>query len=513
MFAVAVAALLVSAALLITGATFGLRDLSLLIALPTVTAAIYLLWSAEPAYTLSAAIFLTPFAGNWQYLSFPHGLDPDRILLTLGILQVLFRAPAVRDRPRFRLTSAHVLLTLALAYVVLSAYAAHTLTQKDPFFKIIDAFGLLPFLTFLVAPLAFRTKRQRAVLLVTLVSMGLYLGLTTLFDAVHLDALVFPTYILDPNIGIHFGRGRGPFLDAVANGFALFVCAAACGVAVRNWSRPGAKLIAVFIALVCLAGAFLSLERSVWIGAVAGIIISMATTSWLRPYLLPVLATTAIALGGAFALIPSLDQSVNKRLNQVSSVWDRQNLTVAGLNMFEARPLTGFGWQTFQADSRLYFRRSQNYPLTAVGFGIHNFPLSYLVELGMPGFVLWIAGVVLGVGGALLTRGPPDLAAWRAGLIAVVVMFISVAFSVPPTLFPNLALWLWAGVVFSGRYAELRPTGPPMSPGQEDPPMPTISGDASPQRRLDPQVGAFARAMRMRGSRSPAGDRARGCLP
>lgn len=448
--------LLAGAGLLVGGSAVGLRDLALLLALPTTAAAIYLLWWADPAYTLSAAIFLSPFAGNWQYLHLPHGIDPDRILLSLGVLQVIFRSPAVRDRPRFRLTSAHFVLALALVYVVLSAYAAHTLTQKDPFFKIVDAFGLLPFLTFLVAPVVFRTQRQRSVLLVTLVAMGLYLGLTTLFEATHVNALVFPKYILDPNVGIHFGRGRGPFVDAVANGFALFVCAVACGVAARNWTGRNAKAIAVLIALLCLVGAFLSLERSVWIGAVAGAVTAMLLTRWLRRYLLPTLAIAVVALVAAFGLIPGLENRVTGRVDQVSSVWDRENLTVAGLNMFKARPLTGFGWDKFQADSPLYFKRSQNYPLTAVGFGIHNFLLSYLVELGLPGFGLWTLGVLLGVGGAFLTRGPPDLDAWRAGLIAVFVMFVVVAFSVPPNLFPNLALWLWAGVVFSGRYVEPR---------------------------------------------------------
>ena len=448
--------MLAAGGLLLIGLSEGLARQLLVLALPTLAAAGYLLWRVDPAYTLTAAICLSPFAGNWQYLHFPHAVDPDRILLGLGILQVLFRAPAVSGRRRLRFGVAHAFLALALLYVVGSAYLAGTLVQKDPLFKIVDAFGLLPFLTFLVAPIAFRTRRQRSVLLAALVGLGLYLGFTTLFEVAHLNALVFPRYILNRDLGIHYGRGRGPFLDAVANGFALFYCAVACGVAARNWSGHRARGLAGFAALLCLVTAFLSLERSVWIGAAAGTLIVLVTTSWLRRYLAPIVACAAVSLVAAFFLIPGLQQSVSSRASQVSSVWDRENLTTAGLNMIEARPLTGFGWDRFQADSTLYFRRNQNYPLTAVGFGIHNFLLSYAVELGLPGFALWVFGLLLGVGGAYLTRGPPDLDSWRAGLIAIVVAFLVIAFSVPPSLFPNLAIWLWAGVVWSGRYIDLR---------------------------------------------------------
>src|SRR5205085_1804298 len=84
-------------------------------------------------------------------------------------------------------------------------------------------YGVLLFAIFYVAPVAFRKASERRMLLALLVGMGAYLGLTTLFETVHLNALVFPRYILNPNIGTHFGRGRGPFVEAVTNGTALFV--------------------------------------------------------------------------------------------------------------------------------------------------------------------------------------------------------------------------------------------------------------------------------------------------
>jgi putative inorganic carbon (hco3(-)) transporter len=461
----------------------GLRVLLALIVAAAVVSTLYLIWPMDPAYTLSAAVFLSPLSGNWGELGFPSGVDPDRLLLVLGILQVLLRAPAVRARPRFRLGAAHVILALATVYVLASAFLAGTLYSKADLFRIIDAFGILPFLAFLTAPLAFRTHHHRRILLITLVTLGAYLGLTTLFEMVHLNALVFPRYILNQNYGIHYGRGRGPFVDAVANGFACFVCSAACGIAVATWSGVRRRILAGFIGMLCIVGAFLSLERSVWIGSVAGIAIAFLATRRLRAYILPLATTIVIALLAALALIPGLRATVTSRIS--GSTYDRQNLTVAGLNMIKARPLTGFGWGEFQNNSLLYFRQSQNYPLTDENkFGLHNFLLTYAVELGLPGATLWILGVLAGVGSALLTRGPPDLQFWRRALLATLVIFVIVGNSVPPTEFPNLSLWLLAGVAFSGRY----PPWLTSSAGDVSASEPTARADATPPPRASAEA-------------------------
>jgi putative inorganic carbon (hco3(-)) transporter len=465
----------------------GLRMLLALVIAPAVAATMYLIWPLDPAYTLSAAIFLSPFSGNWGELGFPSGVDPDRLLLVLGVVQVALRAPAMRTRPQFRFSVAHVLLALATACVVTSAFIAGTLSSKADLFKIIDAFGILPFLVFLTAPLAFRTRHHRDILLRTLVALGAYLSLTALFEMVHLNALVFPTYILDPNYGIHFGRGRGPFVDAVANGFACSVCAAACGVAVATWPGVRRRIIAATIGVLCITGTFLSLERSVWIGTAAGLALAMLTMRRLRPYVLPLAAGIVIALIAVLALVPGLRGTVASRIS--SATYDRQNLTVAGVNMIKARPLTGFGWGQFQNNSLLYFRQSQNYLLTDENlYGLHNFLLTYAVELGLPGATLWALGLLTGVGSALLTRGPPDLQFWRRALVAVLVLFLVVANSIPPTEFPNLSLWLLAGVAFSGRYARSWMTSAgemPASEHSKSPPTPRPSATWPPRGPIE----------------------------
>lgn len=413
-------------------------------------AAAYVVWQLDPAYTLSIALLLSPISGNWKDMGIPGPLSPDRLLLIIGISQVLVRAPAMRDRPPLRFHLSHGVLALATAWALTSAFAAGTLFTNSGSAGIIDAFGILPFLAFLVGPVAFRTSRARQVLLVAIVVLASYLGLTVLFEMTHINSLVFPKYILNPDYGIHFGKGRGPFVDAVANGFACFVCAVGCVIAAVSWSRRWSRILAAGVAILCLVGTFLSLERSVWIGAVAATAITMIATPRLRRYAIPAMAAITLGVAGPLLFSSPLRNLATARVNDIGPIWDRENLTVAALNMIKARPLTGFGWDKFQDVSSEYFRQSQNYPLTATTAGIHNYALFYAVGLGLPGATLWAIGLLLGVGGALLRRGPPELAPWRAGLLAIFVMFVIVANSVPPTMFQNLALWLWAGVVSAG---------------------------------------------------------------
>ena len=160
----------------------------------------------EPAFWLSATISATMFSGNWHYLGVPIPLD--RVFFVLTFVALGLRVP-LGARFRVRLRGVHWAMLLALAYAIGSALISGSLTTHDGSFALLDRFGLVPFLSFAMAPAVFQSSRQRTILLVFLTLTGAYLGLTALFETLHVNSLVFPRYILDPNIGIHEGRARG----------------------------------------------------------------------------------------------------------------------------------------------------------------------------------------------------------------------------------------------------------------------------------------------------------------
>ena len=406
------------------------------------------------AWLFSIAIALTLFSGNWQELGLPNLVSPDRVLLAVAFLAFLLTDPSLGRRPFVRLTPAHGVLLIAVAYALCAAVAAGTIDNLAAVYPLLDRFGLVPFLLFLVAPAVFAGERQRRILLGTFLVVGAYLGLIALFEGVGLRALVLPQYIVEAGDGIQAGRARGPFAAAAINGVALYFCAVAAGLAYITFAQAWIKRAALIIAVLCLFDLIFIQERSVWLGAILGTLLVCAVTPALRRYLVPIAAGLAAAVALALALIPGLHAQTTERLGSERTTWDRLNLNQAATNMVLDRPLFGFGPGTFRERSGPYFEQSAGYPLTNTKGEVHNVFLSTATELGLVGLAIWVLGLTLAVGGAIVVRGPPELYPWRMGLVAIAVMWFVVANLVPMVqAFPNDVLWLWAGVAWPWRYA------------------------------------------------------------
>ena len=94
---------------------------------------------------------------------------------------------------------------------------------------------------------------------------GVYLSVTAVLEITKQWSLVFPRFIGDPSIGIHFGRARGPMLQSVRLGICLNLCFA------MLWAFPiwifakerWAWLMAISLTPLFLLAIFLTYTRSV----------------------------------------------------------------------------------------------------------------------------------------------------------------------------------------------------------------------------------------------------------
>lgn len=431
------------------------------------------LWELPPAVTLCAAIALTIFSGGWSQMGLA-GLPLNRLLVAVAVLQILLRAPGIARMPRIQLRNVHLLMALTLLYAIGSAAAAGTLTSKNSFLQLFDVFGVVPFLLFLIAPAAFAGRRERDLLLATLVGIGAYLGLTAILESLGPQDLIFPSYIrhLDTE-SLGAVKASGPFQSPTAMGFACFACAVAASIALRQWRRPAARHLALIVAGICLFGCFLTLERGVWVATVLATVVAALASRSGRRRLAPGLVLGALVLAGAFALSPTLSERASERATYQQSLWDRKNQTATGLRMVEDKPLFGFGLDRYATDSVDYFRQPSDYPMTGYVHGItigvpdpilpiHNTYLSYAVELGLLGAMLWLASIVWAIGGAILGRGPLALRAWKQGLLAIGTFFLTICFVDPHTApFPMVLMFVWAGVATGSvaLTAQVRPAG------------------------------------------------------
>jgi O-antigen ligase len=410
-----------------------------------------LVWRLEPVWVFTAAIVLSVFAGNWQYMGIPGALAPDRWLLVLGIVAVVVRAPGSVGLPRLRPQGVHGLLALVAIYAIVSAAIVGTLTVKASAFQLFDDLGVSPFLLFLVAPVVFPGPRERRILIGGIVILGAYLGLTALFETLKLTALVFPKYINDPNIGIHYGRARGPFLEAVSNGVALFACALVSGLGVAVFRDVRARVAAGIVMVLCGAGLLFTLQRSVWVASAVAGLGAVLLVGRLRRWAGPAIAVGIVVVIVPLLAFPGFLQTVQSRASQQATVWDRENQDRAALNMINQKPLFGFGWAEFQPKSISYYQQASGYPLTGFGLDVHDAYLRYAVELGLVGVTLWVTAILMALGGALLRRGPPMFYGWKVVAGTFAVFYLIVVAFVPAETFPNLILWLLLGLAWVPR--------------------------------------------------------------
>lgn len=447
---VAVAALLALAVALGAAAPERTANAYLLLAAAAMLASgVYVAWNAEPAWTLTAGLILTIFGGQWERIGIPSVLAPDRILLLVGLAGVILRGPGSRLRESLEIRAVHWLMLAGVLYAAASAVAVGTLFDPDSAFVLLERYGVIPFLLFLCAPVAFRGASERNVLLAGLVVAGAYLGVTAVFEGIGADGLVFPQYITDESVGIHSARARGPFLEAGTNGLALFACGAAAVLGATLWKRPLPRRVAIAVALLCAAGLVFTLTRQVWIGAALGALVGMLVAPGARRYLAPVLMVVPALVVVLFVTVPGLAERADERRVQQGPIYDRYNQIAAAVNAVEERPLFGVGWQNFVGNNEQYVVLLADYPLSGTDGPVHNVPLTYASELGLIGATLWIATLLLGVAGAVRARVAPGDVGWKALLVAVFTCFIVVSSFQFATAFANILLWTIAGVVLS----------------------------------------------------------------
>ncbi|HTD09264.1 MAG TPA: O-antigen ligase family protein [Solirubrobacteraceae bacterium] len=418
------------------------------------------LWERPPAATMCAAIVLTIFSGAWRQVGL-GGLPFDRLLIIVVLLQFVLRAPGIARLPRLQVRNVHLLMCLTIMYAAGSAAVAGTLVSETGFLALLDQFGVVPFAMFLLAPAIFSGDRERQLLLATLVGLGAYLGLTAIFESLGPHALVFPHYIVQVDSQLSGERTGGPFQASIAEGLATFSCAVAATMAFVQWRGQRKQLFAAVVAPLCLFGSFLTLERGVWLGAGAAIVVTAAATRTGRRWL-PAGVVVAVLLAGAVLVaIPSLEHKASTRAHDATTVWAREDQISAGLRMLAAKPLLGFGWNRYESDSLEYFRESASYPMEGYalgGFGVpgkplplHETYLAYAVELGLVGALLWLATLLWGVGQALRGSASASLRPWKLGLLAVTTCFLVIGVVNPyQAPFPMLLLWVWAGVALGG---------------------------------------------------------------
>ena len=386
-------------------------------------------------------------SGNSGQLGFP--ISPDRLLLAAGVVLLALDArPWGAVRVRWR--GVHLALALLLAFAAVSAVAVGTATESYPQFAWLDRL-FIPFLFFTLAPVVFATSHSRDLLLKVFTAMALYLGLTAVFEIIGPNALVFPRYIMNPEVGIQFGRARGPLVESEADGLVIVMTAFGAALGVTRF-RGVWRSVAGLATVAAAVGVLLTLTRSVWIGAVLGAFLAFLAVPRLRRWLLPAAGAVTVVTYAVVTFVPGLDEKVFGRADAQGPVYDRLNTNAAALRIVEAHPLTGVGWLRFIDVVPQWVRQAPDYPITAINLEVHNVFLGRAAELGLVGAGLFVVCVLLGPVASVLRRAPiGDLTGWRVVALGAFCAWVVAANSSPLSYpLPNALVWLVAGIASAG---------------------------------------------------------------
>jgi O-antigen ligase len=436
-------------------------------------AAVGLTWGAIVAKRVSLmvgcglVIAISYVVGHefWNVHFGPLPVTLGRLLLAalVGVLAFQWRRGDFKIRS---MTGCDWLLAALLIVLTLSAVLSG---QPDITDGVTSKWGrlfasvLLPIVLYAAVRQFTITRRNWSHLLAVLVAMGIYLACTAIFETGHLWAFVFPRYIADPTLGIHFGRARGPELNSVSLGLYLTACGLCAWMLLPEVRRRWQQLVLLIAVPLLGFGVLLTYTRSTWIGMIASAIVVAAfqiPRRWRYP------AFTAGAVVGVLLVACSWSNLLDiKREGSTGdsehSVDQRESFAYVSWHMFCDHPIWGVGFGRFFDQKLPYLSdRRQVVELESIrNLHHHNTLLSVLVETGIVGFAAFVAVLVAWGRAAWSLAANIELPAWirTQGVLTLALLanYLSSAIFHDLTLLPSqeLLLFLFAAVTINVRQA------------------------------------------------------------
>jgi O-antigen ligase len=413
----------------------------------------------------------------WHAKIGPVTLTLDRMLLVgvIAAFVVQWRFGSIESKP---LTGCDWVLAGLLSILTLSALTSGTPEVVAPdggmaLWRLTMSF-LVPAGLYWIVRQAPLPQREWKGWLAAMSVLGIYLAVTACAEISRQWWLVFPHYISDPTLGIHFGRARGPDLNSASLGIYLVTCLWATWI-LRPYVRPISQL-ALFVALpLIVVGVFFTYTRSTWIGLLASgtVVGALQVPRHLR---LPAFAMAALVGGvlvtATWSNVVDLEREGSGQESH-HSIDQRKSFTYVSWQMFKDNPIFGVGFGRFYDRKLPYLSdRSQDFELESLRpLHHHNTLLSLLTETGMIGLAAFIALLVAWVRMAWSLAKDANVPPWARGqgvlMLATIATYLSSAAFHDLTLLPlqHWLLFMMAGLTLNLRLSPQFATGATSEPG------------------------------------------------
>ncbi|MFV2070461.1 MAG: O-antigen ligase family protein, partial [Pirellulales bacterium] len=206
------------------------------------------------------------------------------------------------------------------------------------------------------------------------IGLGIYLGFTAIAEVTGQWWAVFPWHIADPEVGLHFGRARGPMVHSIVLGFVLSICLCAAWIHRRRLGFYGQLALVACLPLL-LAGIYFSYTRCVWMGGVLGLLIVAGLTATRRTRILIVAGVLSMGLLVTVAKWDSIlnFQGGRSAADTRNSAYMRTSFAYVSWQMFKDAPFLGHGFGQYVNKSNLYVTdRSTSLTLESIRDQLHH---------------------------------------------------------------------------------------------------------------------------------------------
>lgn len=245
-----------------------------------------------------------------------------------------------------------------------------------------------PFGIYLVARNSRYNFKNTLWLLRGIVCIGIYLALTACFEHFHINALVFPKYIVDPQVGIQYGRARGPMVGSNPMGeWLVLVYLATCTI--MPYSKTFTKYLLCGLLMLVVIGIYSTLTRGVWVSfAIAAFLAaSFGGKFGVQSRIIFVLLFVAFFLGVGSKFSFEGQTLFSRRQNTIDYRLSNDETT---FRMGMANFFTGVGYGNFKANWSKYFTSAARGLTKDLSDGNHNTYLGLFADLGFLGPMLYI---------------------------------------------------------------------------------------------------------------------------
>jgi len=304
----------------------------------------------------------------------------DRVAFGLLVTGVCIRAVVLRQRLFLMERASWPMAGLTLLAV--ASVAAQPFDNET--WSLLAAKFLVPFTLFHLARLVFDEEHSLRQFEVFAIAVLAYLSFTAIAFLAGANSLIFPSFILDPSLGHHADRARGPLLQAAANGVSLNMLALLAFHALRRGQFRGLKawLLLVSVAVAILA----TMTRAVWL-SFAGTVFVLLARFRSGVFWRAMVGLTLAAGAGLLCVLfcPDLETTLADRFEERGPVDFREAVYAGGWQMFLERPLTGWGINQMPTELARHvsgYKEKVLYP--------HNTYLELLVEHGVAGLALYV---------------------------------------------------------------------------------------------------------------------------